>query len=139
MAMKLVIDTNILISAMLRDSTTRRILLSASIEFLTAGYSIQEVMEHLEEVCKKNGVSRDKNLDILQRLQKHVRIVEIDDESGVQEEAEDLMRKIDPDDAPVIAAALSVDCDGIWSEDPHLLKQDMVRIWRTRDLIQFIK
>lgn len=49
------------------------------------------------------------------------------------------MKDIDPEDAPIFAAALSVRCDGIWSEDVHLRKQDHFRIWRTKDLLHFIK
>jgi predicted nucleic acid-binding protein len=35
------------------------------------------------------------------------------------EEAKEMMQKIDPDDAPFIAAALAVDNEGIWTDDAH--------------------
>jgi len=49
------------------------------------------------------------------------------------------MHEIDADDAPFLAAALSIRCDGIWTEDPHFLKQTATKVWRTKDLLHFIK
>jgi predicted nucleic acid-binding protein len=61
------------------------------------------------------------------------------DLTDVLEEAAELMCDIDADDAPFLAAALSISCDGIWTEDPHFLKQSAIKVWRTRDLLHFIK
>ena len=56
----------------------------------------------------------------------------------VLEEAERTMAHIDPDDAPFLAAALAIHCDGIWTEDLHFLEQSVIRVWRTKDLMHFI-
>jgi len=48
--MRLVVDTSIIFAAILRDSTTRRILLSGPIEFLTLEYCFEEIREHLNEI-----------------------------------------------------------------------------------------
>ena len=44
--MRLVIDTSILISALLKDSTTREILLFSNIEFLLPEYAFGELERH---------------------------------------------------------------------------------------------
>ena len=54
-------------------------------------------------------------------------------------EAERVMGKIDRDDVPFVALALSLPIDGIWTEDKHFLKQKRVKAWRTRDLLKFMK
>ena len=45
MPLRLVVDTSIIFAAILRDSTTRRILLSAPIEFYTPEYCFDEIRE----------------------------------------------------------------------------------------------
>jgi len=49
------------------------------------------------------------------------------------------MGKIDRDDVPFIALALSFPNDGIWTEDRHFLKQRRVKVWRTRELLKLLK
>lgn len=57
----------------------------------------------------------------------------------IWKEAEKVMSRIDMDDAPFVALALSFQNDCIWSEDKHLLKQKRVKVWRTRDLLKLLK
>ncbi|MBI2543348.1 MAG: hypothetical protein HYW24_04125 [Candidatus Aenigmarchaeota archaeon] len=44
--MKLVVDTNRIIAALVRDSASRKILLSGKFEFLTVGVTKLEIEEH---------------------------------------------------------------------------------------------
>jgi hypothetical protein len=30
---------------------------------------------------------------------------------------------------------MSVSCDGIWSDDKHLKRQDKVRVWTTKEVV----
>lgn len=46
--MKLVIDTNVLISALLKNSVTREILLFPSLEFLLPEYALEEARGSLD-------------------------------------------------------------------------------------------
>jgi len=54
-------------------------------------------------------------------------------------EASVAMAGIDPDDAVYVAAALAVPCDGLWSDDPHLEQQSLVRRWTTQELVQQLR
>ncbi|MHA1169294.1 MAG: PIN domain-containing protein, partial [Candidatus Hodarchaeales archaeon] len=55
--MKLVIDTNIILSSLIRDSVTRRILLFPSWKFITPSLTLQEIEKHLDMVVKKSGLT----------------------------------------------------------------------------------
>ena len=66
-------------------------------------------------------------------------MIRADDLSEMLEEAERIMSQADPDDAPFLAAALSIHCDGIWTEDLHFQEQSEIRVWRTKDLLHFIR
>jgi predicted nucleic acid-binding protein len=52
-------------------------------------------------------------------------------------EAIQIMKDIDIKDAPILAAALAVPNDGIWSHDKHFEKQNKIRIFLDQDLIQY--
>ena len=53
-------------------------------------------------------------------------------------EAIKIMENIDIDDSPILACALVVPNDGIWTEDKHFEKQNKVKIWKTKDLLDKI-
>ncbi|TET90873.1 MAG: hypothetical protein E3J35_04335 [Methanomassiliicoccales archaeon] len=46
------------------------------------------------------------------------------------------MKGIDEDDAPLVALALSMDGDGIWSNDVHTREQNLVRVWTTDEILE---
>ena len=43
------------------------------------------------------------------------------------------------EDVSFIALALSIDNDGIWSEDKHFKKQDRVKVFTTEELMKEIE
>ncbi len=42
---------------------------------------------------------------------------------------------IDRSDIPFVAAALSLPCDGIWSDDLDLKRQKRVKVWNTKEVL----
>jgi predicted nucleic acid-binding protein len=49
------------------------------------------------------------------------------------------MDRIDPDDSPFIALAMSIENEGIWSDDKHFMVQDAIKIWKTAQLFEYVK
>ncbi len=47
--MRLVIDTNIIISSLIKDSTNRQILLLPSFEFLLPEFTFEEINKHMDK------------------------------------------------------------------------------------------
>jgi predicted nucleic acid-binding protein len=137
--LRLVVDTNILIAAMLKDSTARKILLSTPIDFYVPEFAFEEIEEHILELSKKNKLPVGTNREVLGIIRRHLHIVKKEDIEKVYPEAEEIMKDIDVDDSACLAAALSMECDGIWSHDQHLAEQDCVRIWLIKDLVHFIE
>lgn len=50
----------------------------------------------------------------------------------------DIMKDIDVNDSPILACALAIPNDGIWTEDKDFDKQDNVKIWKTKNLKKYI-
>lgn len=51
-------------------------------------------------------------------------------------EAESAMGKTDEKDVPFLALSLCVDCEGIWSNDDDLKRQNLVVVYDTSELVK---
>ena len=130
--MRLVVDTNVLISAIIKKGETRRILFDFSFEFVTPAYSISEIHKYKDEICQKAGINNlefERSLEILFR---YVKIINPEFYSSYLEEASSLIK--DSKDVPFLACAFALQC-GIWSNDRGFREQNKVKVWITKDLI----
>ncbi len=135
--MKLIVDSNILFSSLIKDSTARRILMHIDAELITIAFSEEEMLKHKRLLLHKSNLNELEFDLLLEKLKS--KMVFLDDRIIEErfEEAYEIMKKIDPQDSPFIAAALATNSD-IWSDDTHFDKQQKVRIWKTKDLVKFI-
>ena len=134
--MKLVVDTNIILSAMIKDSTIRKIIVESDIDFFTPDFTFDEINRHLNYICKKNSLNRKINLKILAVLSKYINVVDFGFYAHKITEARKLIGKIDEKDIPFLALALSFENDGIWTNDKHFLKQKKMKIWGTKEILK---
>lgn len=133
--MKLILDTNIILKALIRNSVVRAILLSPRHTLYLPEHAIDEIREHLDAVKQKTGLSAEEIQAILDTVLASVEVVHSKDILEVWEEAAKIMKPIDVEDVPFIAAALNISCDGIWSDDKHLKHQTRVKVWTTKELL----
>jgi len=134
--MKLVVDTNIVIAALLKDSVTRKILLHPLFSFYLPEHAFGEIERHGEELMRKSGLTKHRFHQIVNVLKKHLTLVQTEEFIGHYPEAHSAMKDTDETDAPFVALALSFDNDGVWTNDRHFDKQILVRVWSTADLIR---
>jgi predicted nucleic acid-binding protein len=52
-------------------------------------------------------------------------------------QAIEIIKDIDPDDAPFLALAMKTKVDGIWSEDKGFQQQNVVKIYTTKELCNY--
>ena len=136
--MRLIADSSSIISALIKDSSSRKIINKSSLRFIIPEYIFTEIDEHKEDILSKSKMDRNK-LDLMFSMIKEK--VEIIPESEIKhrDEAKEIMDKIDPDDTIFVALGLSIKNNGIWSDDKHFEKQDRIKVWKTKDLIEYIK
>jgi predicted nucleic acid-binding protein len=137
--MKLIIDTNVLISSLLKDSTTRELLLNESFEFYLPEIVMSEVKKYFTYIIQKSGKSEEEIKKLLNILLENLNLVPIDEYEDQLDEALKIMSKIDEKDTQFIALALSIKNDGIWSNDKHFDKQEKIRNYKTIDIINLLK
>ena len=133
--MRLIVDTNRIIAALLKDSVSRRIILHRDAELISIDFSFQEIEKHKRELLEKMRISLSEFNLLLEALKNH--LVMLNDAVVQQKmnEAKNIMDKIDPDDAPFVAAALATKAE-IWSDDAHFQKQKKIKVWTTREMMK---
>ncbi len=135
--MKLVLDSNIIFSALIKKSTTRNIILSDIFDLYAPEYVFIEITEHKELLLRKSKMNEEDFDALLLLLQKHIHLVSKENYNKNMALAENILRNIDITDSPFLALALDLKCS-IWSNDGHFKKQDKAGVYTTRELTNTI-
>lgn len=133
--MKYVVDANIILSALISDSMTRRLLVELEDDLLTPAYVHDEIGKYTEMVSEKSGLSPTEVEELIEILFKRIDVVPRPVVLESLQEAARIMRDTDPDDAVYLAAALERDAQ-LWSDDGDYEEQDLVPVATTGDIVE---
>lgn len=131
--MLIVLDTNVLVSALIKDSITRKIILESKETFLFPEFIFEEIKKHKKEVIKKSGLKEKDYEELLNKLIMYVDIIPTGLIKAKRKEALEIAKNIDINDVLFFATALSFDAL-IWSDDKALKNQDKVRVLNTKEI-----
>lgn len=140
--MKLVIDTNIIISALIREGITRKMVLFPGIKLFTPEITFNEIENHIGIITTKSKLPKDDIQQILNVLKNNIKTIPESRWWNHFNQATNVIGKKDPKDVPFIAVALALTVDGIWSNDKDFESQSIFKVWKTTELAQklgFIK
>ena len=136
--MNIVVDTNILISALIRNSTTRKIMIESDCKFYYPEMSLHEIRNYKALILDKSGMNEVEYDELLNRMLKYVTLITDEQIRPKLKDAKMGFANIDPDDVVFLAAALAIDNCMIWSEDKDLEKQNRIKILKTRDMLRLL-
>jgi len=136
--LKIVIDSNILFSALIKDSITRRIILDYEDQFLFPSYIFEEMEKYKSELLTKSKMKSKDFEELLNLLLLKVIIIPNEVLLHYKKEAYQIIKDIDPDDVTFIACALAVTDSVLWSDDKKLKQQSKVRIINTNEMYSLI-
>ena len=136
--MKIVIDSNVLFSALIKDSATRKLILEYDDFFLFPEFIFEEMEKHKEELFKKSKMENKDFGRLLQIILKKVMIVPNEVLLPHKKEALEIVKSIDLDDAAFIACVLAYPNSILWSDDKKLKKQTKVRVLSTQEIMNVI-
>jgi predicted nucleic acid-binding protein len=137
--MRLVLDTNVLIAALIKDSLTREIFFLPDFEFLLPEYALEEVARHRAKIARHSHLSYREIDLLLSLLLESVTVVLAKTILAHLKPAEALIGDIDKDDVPFVALALAVENDGIWSNDRAFENLPGITLWKTSDIKAFLQ
>ena len=133
----LVLDANILVRAVL--STKVRTLLerhSSQIRFFAPDVCFGDAEKYLPLIFEKRGLPTKPALEVLAGLSRIVQTVEADIYGDYREEAIQRIAIRDPDDWPIVATALALNCP-IWTEDSDFFGAG-IATWTTDRIHLFV-
>ncbi|MEK6888672.1 MAG: PIN domain-containing protein [Nanoarchaeota archaeon] len=106
--MRFVIDSNILISAIIRNSTTRKIVMESNFSFFYPKKSLEEIDKYKELIKEKSGLNDGEYQFLINGMLNKVNLA--DDDKIVKNiyEAKEIMENIDDKDVIFISLALYV-------------------------------
>ena len=136
--MNIVIDSNPLFSALIRDSATRRVILEYDGLFLFPSFIFIEMERYRHELLRKSGMAEKDFRKLLQLMLKKVVIVPNEVLAPYKSEAYEIVKDIDPNDVLFVACALAYSGSIIWSDDRKLKKQSRVQVLNTNEIIKFL-
>jgi len=134
--MKVVLDVNVLLSALIKDSTTRDVLVKADLEFYFPEASLHKIRKYEEYILEKSGLSKEEYEKILNNLFKKIKLISNEDIKMQWQEAKKIMEHIDEEDVIFIATALSLPNSIVWSHDKDFQKQEKIITLTTEQIIR---
>jgi predicted nucleic acid-binding protein len=113
----LVVDANILVRAVLGKRVREVIETYAEeVKFFIPEVALADAEEHLPALVIKHGGDPERALVFLRTLGRLMEVIGSDVYGEFEAEARERLGRRDPDDWPILAAALALGCP-IWTED----------------------
>ena len=135
--LKLVVDTNRVFAALVRDGASRNILFHLNARYFTVLFLEEEIMKYKDEIIRKANISEREFFLLFEKIKSNLAFLGDSVVAAHIKEAYRIMKDIDQKDTPFIAAALATNAD-IWSDDRHFEKQTKVKVWKTSDLVKLL-
>jgi predicted nucleic acid-binding protein len=136
---RIVIDSNALFAALIKDSTTRRIILEYEGLFLFPEVIFEEVEKYKSDLLRKSGMDEKEFNKLLELLLRKVMIVPTELLDPYYDESDKLAKSVEsPEDQLFFACALAYPDSIIWSNDKKLRKQTKVKIITTSEMINLL-
>jgi len=138
--MKLIVDANILFSALIKDGLTAELLISDKLQLFAPEFLFTEFAKYKNLILKKTHRNEEEFNSFLEILKEQIFIVSKKEIIPFMDEAD----KISPDskDNTYLALAIALKSD-IWSNDKKLKQgQTKVNVFSTEELLkrtEFIK
>ncbi|MFH1247348.1 MAG: PIN domain-containing protein [Candidatus Micrarchaeota archaeon] len=131
--MELVIDTNIIISAILVKSDLQKIIFNLRTMLYSPEFMLEEIEKYKDEIMERSKYSETELKELLAKIFSRIHIIPKEEYQNSCEKA----RKITPDekDWPFVALGLELNCP-LWANDSDLLKSGDINTITSGQLIQ---
>ena len=137
---RLVVDTNILISALLKDdSITARLLRSNACSYYYPWDGLTEINYYKDYIISKRNkhIQASSFEHALQFVLGSISVVPSEMYSYRMKEAFSIIKDRDPKDTPFLALALQLGSP-LWSNDKHFKIQKTAKVYTTADLLDLL-
>ncbi len=131
--MRLVIDANIIIAALIKNSTIRSLILQKQFELLSPEFVLSEIHKHKQLIIRKSGLTSEEYTLVINTLFEAITIVPKKTYQHLLLKASKELS--DQKDVPFLALALATQ-SSIWSDDKGFFETKTVKTFTTRDILE---
>ncbi|MBU2561984.1 MAG: hypothetical protein KKD17_06840 [Nanoarchaeota archaeon] len=131
--MILVIDANILFSALIKNSVTAELMFDKSLELYACEFMIDEFFKYEDMILLKTHRTRDDFVTTMHQLKDIITVIPQEEYSQSMNQAETITP--DKKDTMYFALALKMGC-GLWSNDKELKRQDAVKVYSSEEILK---
>ena len=117
--MRLVVDANVVISALVADSKTRELIVTLEPGLLTPQFVHDEIENYEALIVEKSGMEPQRVRQFVDLLFQYIKVVSADEFHHGIGEANEAIGRTDPDDVLYVACAIAQDA-AVWSDDSDL-------------------
>ena len=129
--MELVVDSNVLFSALIKEGMTAELFLDENLHLFAPEFLLDEFLKHKEMVLAKTKRTEREFFEILGIFTQTMAIIPREEFYEFLDEALEISP--DENDVPFIALALRLNCP-LWSNDKKLKEQTRVPVYSTTEL-----
>lgn len=129
------VDANVLFSALLRDGTTRHMILFGGLDLHTPDAIWDEFDRNRAYLLKKSGATEQAFGRLLELMKDRIASVPLDAVRPHVATAERALGPKDRLDAPYVATAIAIG-GAMWTQDRRLSRKAGVRCYTTKELLK---
>ncbi|MDO8428350.1 MAG: PIN domain-containing protein [Candidatus Diapherotrites archaeon] len=135
--MYIVIDTNIVIAALIKDSKAREVLMNENFDFISPDFVLDEIHKYESYIREKSDLSKEAFETLMTLLFENIKLIPEEEYASSKERAKEIMAE-DIKDVPFVAVYFALNCDGIWTNDLDYKNKKELKIFSTKDLLAAI-
>ncbi|MFT4303468.1 MAG: PIN domain-containing protein [Candidatus Woesearchaeota archaeon] len=134
--MRLIVDTNVLITFFWKHNFFEKMLGNIDIEFFSPSYAIEEIEKHKEYIIDKSKIDNDSYNNIKIKLIDKINFVDV----NLYQDFFSSIKLSDDNKDDIDFIALAIVIKGIiWSNDKNLKKQDYALVLSTFEIVDIIE
>ena len=135
--MDLVVDTNILVAALLKAGTTRNLLFSSLLNLYAPEHITSEITKYKSEFMEKGDLDNSSFAAALSAILSQVYIMPKSEFSGKLDEARKICLK-HPEDVPFVALTIRLRIP-VWTHDKEFSKHKEIKTFSTKELLEMLR
>ena len=135
--MNLVVDANMIISALIKKGKVREIILSGKFKFVTPNFIKEEIYKYSEYIRSKAHLTKEEFDLLLALFFEEIEIISKDEYESELTRATKIMKN-DVKDVTYVACYHALKCDGIWTKDQHYQNKQELKVVTTEYLLKLL-
>ena len=133
--MRLVVDSNVIISALIKRSKTLELIFDGELELFVPEFAFEEIENHIEYISRRSNLSKEELALFLESIKQRITIVPAEEfKQHLKEAAE---TSPDSGDIPYFALCKRLDV-ALWSNDKWLKRQTKMTVLSTKEVVNHL-